>query len=378
MGKIDFEFLRVKLPTSYFNSLNKSHRSSSPWGQFLNIELRVVPFATMELASKNLWRVLEPWQILTCEHSQIPPLQVNFNLRVLTSRLNSLKRNSMCLVAACVLHGRRQHCDCWKLETNSGGRKWVSAAWGLWEVLLAESKQTVLQAAVARAILRRDLRLRQQDLQWSQFWECTGSPAWSQHVSVCWLWDSGDLRELCVKHMSTEIQLSPTTTKRSVPKTAEPTVSHEDSLKSVKAEIKLSLLNFKAAIPVQTWTFSQVSKAIDNLIILCCSLAETKRQRRPSSCWCPRILCSRVRSLCPGSRLRSWLWVTPWKATTTLYSPSHLTGTFPFPTLVENESSSGLATRCPSDTSLWQAVLWATSTNCQRKATVNFWAVSLW
>ncbi len=54
-----------------------------------NIDLWVVPFATTVLASENLWRVLEPLQILTYEHSQLHPSQVNFNLRVLASRLRN-------------------------------------------------------------------------------------------------------------------------------------------------------------------------------------------------------------------------------------------------------------------------------------------------
>ena len=41
------------------------------------------------LASENLPRVLEPSQILTCEHSQVYPSQVNFNLRLLASRLRN-------------------------------------------------------------------------------------------------------------------------------------------------------------------------------------------------------------------------------------------------------------------------------------------------
>ncbi len=56
---------------------------------FLNIDLQVVPLATTVLASENWWRVLETLQILTCEHSQIHPSQVNFNLRALTSRLRN-------------------------------------------------------------------------------------------------------------------------------------------------------------------------------------------------------------------------------------------------------------------------------------------------
>ena len=60
-----------------------------PGASFLNSELRVVPFETTVLASKNLPRVLEPLQILTCEHWQIYPSQVNFNLRALASHLRN-------------------------------------------------------------------------------------------------------------------------------------------------------------------------------------------------------------------------------------------------------------------------------------------------
>ena len=62
---------------------------SIPGTSFLNIDLPVVPFTTTVLASENLPRVLEPSQILTCEHLQIHPLQVNFNLRALASPLRN-------------------------------------------------------------------------------------------------------------------------------------------------------------------------------------------------------------------------------------------------------------------------------------------------
>ncbi len=69
----------------------KPHRTQRPvaGASFLNIDLRVVPFATTVLASENLPRVLEPSQILTCEHWQLHPSQVNFNLGVLASRLTN-------------------------------------------------------------------------------------------------------------------------------------------------------------------------------------------------------------------------------------------------------------------------------------------------
>ncbi len=50
---------------THANAEMKLHTGAS----FLNIDLRVVPFATSVLASENLGRVLEPSQILTCEHS---------------------------------------------------------------------------------------------------------------------------------------------------------------------------------------------------------------------------------------------------------------------------------------------------------------------
>ena len=56
---------------------------------FLNIDLWVVPLATTVLASENLQMVLEPLQILTCEHLQVYPSQVNFNLWVLASHLKN-------------------------------------------------------------------------------------------------------------------------------------------------------------------------------------------------------------------------------------------------------------------------------------------------
>ncbi len=37
------------------------------------LDLRVVPLATTVLVSENLWRVLDPSQNLTCEHSQLHP-----------------------------------------------------------------------------------------------------------------------------------------------------------------------------------------------------------------------------------------------------------------------------------------------------------------
>ncbi len=60
-----------------------------PGASFLIIDLRVAPFATTVLASENLQRVLNPLQILTCEHWQVYPSQVNFNLRALASRLRN-------------------------------------------------------------------------------------------------------------------------------------------------------------------------------------------------------------------------------------------------------------------------------------------------
>ena len=70
-----------------FRFKQKRHGAS-----FLNIDLRVVPFTTTVVASEILQRVLEPSQILTCEHLQVYPSQVNFNLASACKSLKKLAR----------------------------------------------------------------------------------------------------------------------------------------------------------------------------------------------------------------------------------------------------------------------------------------------
>ena len=58
-------------------------------GQFLKLWLVSGTLHNYCTCSENLQRVLEPSQILTCEHSQLHPSQANFNLWALASHLRN-------------------------------------------------------------------------------------------------------------------------------------------------------------------------------------------------------------------------------------------------------------------------------------------------